>query len=70
MAVITMGVVSEAKEARAALDGNSAAVGRIIEALQGAGIESRDLQTANFPSSPSIRSRLLATTALSHSSRR
>lgn len=52
MAVITMGVVTEAKEARAALDGNSAAVGRIIEALRGTGVESRDLQTANFSVEP------------------
>jgi uncharacterized protein YggE len=48
MAVIVMGVVSEAKAARQALDGNSAAMTRIVEALKGQGLESRDLQTANF----------------------
>jgi uncharacterized protein YggE len=48
VAVITAGVVSEADTAGAALSENSAAMGRITEALRGAGIDPRDLQTAGF----------------------
>ena len=52
MAVIVMGVVSEAKTAGEALDANSASVARIIEALRADGVQSRDLQTANFSVEP------------------
>jgi uncharacterized protein YggE len=48
MAVITAGVVSEAETAGAALGENSAAMARITDALRGAGIDPRDLQTAGF----------------------
>jgi uncharacterized protein len=52
MAVITAGVVSEAAGAREALNANSAAVARMLAALRGAGLESRDIQTANFSVEP------------------
>jgi uncharacterized protein YggE len=48
MAVVTAGVVSEAETAGAALGDNSAVMGRMSEALRGAGIDPRDLQTAGF----------------------
>jgi uncharacterized protein YggE len=52
MALITLGVVSEAPSAREALAANTEAMTRIIEALRAEGIESRDLQTANFSVEP------------------
>ena len=52
MAVISMGVVSEAVSAGEALDANSAAMTRIIAALKAEGLEPRDLQTANFSVEP------------------
>jgi uncharacterized protein YggE len=52
MALITLGVVSEGKTAGEALAENSQAMTRMIDALKGEGIESRDLQTANFSVEP------------------
>jgi uncharacterized protein YggE len=52
MALITMGVVSEAATASEALAANSAAVTRILDALKAEGIEARDLQTSNFSVEP------------------
>ena len=52
MAVITLGMVSEAKTAQEALAANTATMSGVIEALRGRGIESRDLQTVNFSVSP------------------
>ncbi len=52
MAVITMGVVSEAPNAREALARNTEAMTRILDALRAEGVESRDLQTANFSVEP------------------
>jgi uncharacterized protein YggE len=52
MALITMGVVSEAVSAGEALAANSAAMTRILAALRAEGIESRDLQTSNFSVEP------------------
>lgn len=48
MALIAMGVVSDAQSAGEALSENSAAMTRILEALRGDGMQSRDLQTAGF----------------------
>ena len=48
MAVMTVGVTTEAEAAREALSANNEAMNRLIEALRAAGIDSRDLQTANF----------------------
>jgi uncharacterized protein len=52
MAVITLGMVSQAESAQAALAANTAAMSEIIDALRSRGIESRDLQTSNFSVSP------------------
>ncbi len=52
MAVITLGVVSEAKNAGEALSANNAAMTRILEALRADGLESRDLQTSGFSVEP------------------
>jgi uncharacterized protein YggE len=45
MAVFTIGVEAQAETAGAALDANSAAMGRVLERLEAAGIAARDLQT-------------------------
>jgi uncharacterized protein len=52
MAVLTLGVVTEAETAREALDANSAAMREIAAALREAGIEPRDLQTSGFSVQP------------------
>jgi uncharacterized protein YggE len=52
MAVITMGVVSEAKSAGEALAANTASMTSILAALRDEGLESRDLQTSNFSVEP------------------
>jgi uncharacterized protein YggE len=52
MAIITLGVVSEATSAREALTANSQSMTRILDALRAAGIESRDLQTSGFTVEP------------------
>ncbi|HWT30717.1 MAG TPA: SIMPL domain-containing protein, partial [Propylenella sp.] len=52
MALIIMGVVSEAPSASEALSANSAAMTRILDALKADGLESRDLQTSNFSVEP------------------
>jgi uncharacterized protein YggE len=48
MALITLGVVSEAKSARDALTANNEAMSKILAALKGEGLEERDLQTSGF----------------------
>lgn len=48
MAVLTLGVVTEAETARGALVANTEAMSQIASALREAGIESRDLQTSGF----------------------
>ncbi|MBM3544995.1 MAG: SIMPL domain-containing protein [Alphaproteobacteria bacterium] len=45
---ITTGVTSEALTARDALDKNSRAMAKVVEALKGEGIEAKDIQTTNF----------------------
>ena len=52
MAILNAGVVSEAKTAGEALAANNAAMTRILDAMRAGGIESRDLQTANFSVEP------------------
>lgn len=52
IALITLGVVSEASAAREALAANSQSMERIINALKEAGIEPRDLQTSGFGVEP------------------
>lgn len=53
IAQITLGVTAEADTARAALDQNSAAMTRVIEALKQTGLVEEDIQTIDF----AVRSR-------------
>ena len=52
MAVITLGVTHEAKEARAALLATSEAVQQVFDRLAEMGIEARDMQTSDLSLSP------------------
>lgn len=52
MATLSLGVVAEAATARDALAENTARMAEIIAALRAEGIESRDLQTADFSIDP------------------
>src|SRR5882672_1577857 len=52
IALITLGVVSEAPAARGALSANSQSMNRILGALKDGGIEPRDLQTSGFSVEP------------------
>ena len=52
LALITLGVVSEARTAGEALTANSQSMTGITNELKGRGIEARDLQTANFSVEP------------------
>jgi len=52
LALVEGGVTSEAKTAREASDSNNAAMGKVLQALKGAGIETKDLQTARLSLQP------------------
>ena len=52
MATVTLGVVSEAETAAAALKQNSQTVAEIIAALKAGNIAARDMQTSNFSIQP------------------
>jgi uncharacterized protein len=52
MAVISSGVVTEAKTAREALDANNEAIAAVIAAIKEAGIEAKDIQTSGFSVQP------------------
>jgi uncharacterized protein YggE len=52
LATVTLGVVREAKTARAALSANNQAMAEVISAVTGAGIAQKDVQTSNFSVSP------------------
>jgi hypothetical protein len=49
---ISTGVTSEAATAREALEKNSAAMTRVVEALKGDGLEPKDIQTTDFSVQP------------------
>jgi uncharacterized protein YggE len=49
---ITVGVVSEAENARSAMDDNNAAMAKVIETLKEKDIASKDIQTTNFSVHP------------------
>ncbi len=49
---ITLGVVSEAENARTAMDNNNTAMANVIEALKQKEIAGRDIQTTNFAVHP------------------
>src|ERR1700716_4076552 len=52
LAEIDGGVTSEAKTAREASEANNAAMGKVLQALKGAGIEEKDIQTARLSLHP------------------
>jgi len=52
MAVVNVGVMSQAKTAREALTQNTAAMEKIFASLKAAGIEAKDIQTSNFSVNP------------------
>src|SRR5713101_8125735 len=52
LAVIDGGVTSEAKTAREASDANNAAMGKVLLALKGAGIDEKDFQTSRLSLQP------------------
>jgi len=52
IAIISLGVTSEAKTARAALDGNTKNMTALFASLKTAGIADKDMQTANFNVQP------------------
>src|ERR1700681_2769565 len=52
LAQIDAGVTSEAKTAREASDANNAAMGKVLLALKGAGIDEKDFQTSRLSLQP------------------
>ena len=52
LAEIDGGVTSEAKTAREASEANNAAMGKVLQALKGAGIEEKDIQTSRLSLQP------------------
>ena len=52
LAEIGGGVTSEAKTAREASEANNAAMGKVLQALKGAGIEEKDVQTSRLSLQP------------------
>ena len=52
IAIVTIGVVSRAPTASAALDANSADLARAIEAIRESGVADKDIRTAGFSVSP------------------
>lgn len=51
-AIVTLGVVRQAKTAREALDDNNKAMSEVLKALKANGIADRDLQTSGFGIAP------------------
>ena len=49
---IDAGVATDAKTAREASDANNAAMGKVIAALKGAGIDEKDMQTSRLSLQP------------------
>lgn len=52
MAIVSLGVTKQEKTAREALDANTSAMADILAAMKAAGIDEKDLQTANFSIQP------------------
>jgi uncharacterized protein YggE len=52
LALVDGGVTSEAKTAREASDANNAAMGKVLQALKGAGIDQKDVQTSRLSLQP------------------
>jgi uncharacterized protein YggE len=57
LAQIDAGVTSEAKTAREASDANNAAMGKVLLALKGAGIDEKDYQTSRLSLQPQYSSK-------------
>src|SRR3984893_18064344 len=57
LAQIDGGVTSEAKTAREASEANNAAMGKVLQALKGAGIEEKDMQTSRLSLQPQSSSK-------------
>jgi uncharacterized protein len=56
LAQIDAGVTSEAKTAREASDANNAAMGKVLQALKGAGIDEKDYRTSRLSLQPEYAS--------------
>lgn len=52
IAIISAGVVTEAKTAREALSASNAAMATVLQTIRAAGVEARDIQTSNFSVQP------------------
>ena len=52
MAILSLTVTREADTARGALDANSAAMNKVLDAMKAEGIDARDLQTSGFSIHP------------------
>ena len=52
LAIVTIGVMTQAATARDALDKNTAAIERVFAGLRAEGIDAKDLQTSNFTINP------------------
>jgi uncharacterized protein len=52
LALVDGGVTSEAKTAREASDANNTAMGKVLAALKGAGIDPKDVQTSRLSLQP------------------
>ena len=52
MAIVTLGTLSQAATAKAALDANTAQVTALIAMLKAQGVEAKDIQTSNFNVNP------------------
>jgi uncharacterized protein len=57
IASLSLGVFTNGKTAAAALDGNSAAMAKVLAALKAAGVADKDLQTSNLMVNPRYDSR-------------
>ena len=55
MAHITLGVMSEADTAKAALEKNTASMNGVVQALKTGGLAPKDIQTSNFSVNPRYR---------------
>ena len=64
MAQIEGGVTSEAKTAREASEANNAAMGKVLLALKGAGIEEKDFQTSRLSLQPQTGSKSTGPSAI------
>ena len=55
VAIISAGVVSQARDAKSAMAANATAMARVLTALRGAGVADRDMATAQIGLSPQYR---------------